>query len=376
MLWPIVMDTIDYKLYSCDYGRRSFCLLLQRLPRYPIRLKTPLLVYIGPLLASWLLALQILDARSSTSRARRLSNMSDAEPRTSQQTRTKKKAHLRQGDGRLPTSQSLPHYTHERQPPNSHVNSAIQIQRNPTQEVCCVDTLHMELLGRPSFRSYASTLPLVVLGFLIAEVTGLRMRMLLSGDDGACSTLDVRIDSVYRDTVTVSFAPPRNASKVRLEYYTGKFPTQSELEVEEGEGRASFVMTSLDPGQTYSLLIEPHCWEPERLTTCAGFADCRAKVSTEASLGYDCVLNSDMDYYGHDMIFGQGGTEAARRRGLGSPGACCDACAAVKPFRPYNDVCTHFVYEVETDTCYFKSPDAEEGREQRKGYVAGKVEQR
>ena len=39
--------------------------------------------------------------------------------------------------------------------------------------------------------------------------------------------------------------------------------------------------------------------------------------------------------------------------------------------RPYNDVCTRFVYEQSTDTCYFKAKDAAGGRKTREGYTAG-----
>jgi hypothetical protein len=39
--------------------------------------------------------------------------------------------------------------------------------------------------------------------------------------------------------------------------------------------------------------------------------------------------------------------------------------------RPYNDLCTRFVYEEGTDTCYFKAPDAADGRVAREGYTAG-----
>ena len=41
--------------------------------------------------------------------------------------------------------------------------------------------------------------------------------------------------------------------------------------------------------------------------------------------------------------------------------------------RPYNDVCTRFVYEEGSDTCYFKAPDAAGGRAAREGYTAGEV---
>ena len=41
--------------------------------------------------------------------------------------------------------------------------------------------------------------------------------------------------------------------------------------------------------------------------------------------------------------------------------------------RPYSDVCTHFVYEEGTDTCYFKAADAAGGRVGRAGYTAGEV---
>jgi hypothetical protein len=50
-------------------------------------------------------------------------------------------------------------------------------------------------------------------------------------------------------------------------------------------------------------------------------------------------------------------------------------CIATPRCRRTGRVCTHFVYKVGTDTCYFKSPDNDGGlgREDREGYVAGKV---
>lgn len=214
------------------------------------------------------------------------------------------------------------------------------------------------------------------------EASALRMRTLMSAaaDDGVCASLSLRVDSTSLDTATVSFAPPKNASKVRVEFFTGKFPTQEELDVEE-KSRARFVMTSLDPCKTYILRVVPLCPSSGSsdgfLTTCAPFqsVDCGVEVSTETSRGHDCKLEQGVDYRGHDMVFGRGGAQAARRQGVGGAKACCDACAAVQPNRPYNDACTHFVYEEATDTCYFKSPDQEGGlgREDREGYVAGKV---
>jgi hypothetical protein len=60
-------------------------------------------------------------------------------------------------------------------------------------------------------------------------------------------------------------------------------------------------------------------------------------------------------------------------KNVGGAKKCCDACAAVKPSRPYSDECTHFVYEEGTDTCYFKAADAAGGRVGRAGYTAGEV---
>ena len=180
----------------------------------------------------------------------------------------------------------------------------------------------------------------------------------------ACASMDIRVDSVGDDTATVSFLSPTNASEVRVEYSTGKFPTQDNVEVREGS-RASHVITGLDPGETYAVVV----WHDSMR--------CTVDVSTKASRGHDCALEEGVDYRGHDMVFGHGGYEAARRLDVLSASACCDACAAVKPNRPYNDVCTHFVYEMDTHTCYFKAPADEQGgglgRENRAGYVAGKV---
>jgi hypothetical protein len=44
----------------------------------------------------------------------------------------------------------------------------------------------------------------------------------------------MRVDSAGLDTATVSFVPPKHSSKARVEYYTGKFPTQAEVDVVGG----------------------------------------------------------------------------------------------------------------------------------------------
>ena len=36
------------------------------------------------------------------------------------------------------------------------------------------------------------------------------------------------------------------------------------------------------------------------------------KVNSQASQGHSCDLHSDVDYSGHDMIFGHGGSDAAK----------------------------------------------------------------
>mmetsp|Transcript_34468 Transcript_34468/g.84426 ORF Transcript_34468/g.84426 Transcript_34468/m.84426 type:complete len:157 (-) Transcript_34468:305-775(-) len=151
-----------------------------------------------------------------------------------------------------------------------------------------------------------------------------------------------------------------------------------EVDVDGGRGRTNHVLTGLDPGEEYPVTVLPLCLAPgdtEYHRPCEGFKQkgCSLKVKTKASKGHSCVLHTDTDYRDHDMIFGHGGAEAAKVEGVGGPEECCRACASVKPNRPYSDVCTRFVYEKETDTCYFKAPDAEDGREEREGYIAGKV---
>uniref|UniRef100_A0A7S0XDC0 Apple domain-containing protein n=1 Tax=Mantoniella antarctica TaxID=81844 RepID=A0A7S0XDC0_9CHLO len=187
----------------------------------------------------------------------------------------------------------------------------------------------------------------------------------------------MRVESSSRDTATVSFAPPTGSSNTRVEYSKGKFPTQGEVKT-SGSGRASYVMTGLDSGKKYSLRVKPLCPDSDRVNVgCAIFdgEDCRLEVTTQVSRGHDCQLHDDVDYCGHDMVFGHGGAVAARRQGVGGAEACCAACVAVEASRPYNDICSHFVYEKDTGTCYFKSPDGEGGlgREERKGFVAGRV---
>lgn len=229
----------------------------------------------------------------------------------------------------------------------------------------------------PSAR--AATSVLVRLLLLLVAVLGSLGAPEAPGADDACASLDMRVESSDRDTATVSFAAPDSSSKMRTEYSKGKFPTQSEMTVKGGE-RASYTMTGLDPGKKYSLRLEPLCPSGDAdgyTPTCEAFLgkSCRIEVTTQASRGHDCELHEGVDYRGHDMVFGHGGAEAARRLNVGGAEACCNACANVEPSRPYNDICTHFVYEVDTDTCYFKSPDAEGklGMEEREGYIAGKV---
>ena len=47
---------------------------------------------------------------------------------------------------------------------------------------------------------------------------------------------------------------------------------------------------------------------------CEGYTDCRLPVQTQASQGHSCDLHTDVDYSGHDMIFGHGGRDAAKAR--------------------------------------------------------------
>ena len=39
---------------------------------------------------------------------------------------------------------------------------------------------------------------------------------------------------------------------------------------------------------------------------CEGYTDCRLPVQAQASQGHSCDLHTDVDYSGHDMIFGRG----------------------------------------------------------------------
>jgi len=98
-----------------------------------------------------------------------------------------------------------------------------------------------------------------------------------------CGSLDMRVDSAGPGTATVSLKPPEDATKIRFDYSTGKFPTVDEVELRSNMQRVNYVMKDLDPGTEYPLRVTPICGE---------YATCEAGPSDRAylSLSLSCYF--------------------------------------------------------------------------------------
>jgi hypothetical protein len=82
-------------------------------------------------------------------------------------------------------------------------------------------------------------------------------------------------------------------------------------DIDMGDANIDTVLLDIDMGYLVNLTTETSGW-PWGEGYQYGNFDCRLAVNTQASQGHSCNLHTDIDYKGHDMIFGHGGSDAAK----------------------------------------------------------------
>eukprot|EP00959_Pyramimonas_sp_CCMP1952_P310302 6494262-Pyramimonas_sp.AAC.3 len=156
--------------------------------------------------------------------------------------------------------------------------------------------------------------------------------------------------------------PPASIGKLDyLEYYTGKFPTQVQLDISVPNKWSSIPLSNLQPGTEYEVSI---------FAAAPQYSRCPSlKFRTKQSSGHKCEMFVDSDFEGHDAFYGYDSRFIRAKNAK----ECCNLCAAIKPRLPYYDTCRHWVYEDSTQKCWFKARDAMQGKKARDGFTAGRV---